>query len=216
MTSTKKIHDWKGQALSGVWRVTLKIDGVRAISNGVNVQSKHGKPLYNCGHMAHLFSDAEIFLGDIYKTVSVVCASKKEKPIKLGHIYQLDPPDPRLILRPMTNPTTAQIEKQLAFVISQGFEGLVLRQGERWIKVKKNYTVDVTVTGIQAGKGKHTGKMGALLTANGRVGTGYTDEQRVELNDPKIIGTVIEVQCMEITPDNKFRHARFIRTRPDK
>jgi ATP-dependent DNA ligase len=83
-------------------------------------------------------------------------------------------------------------------------------------KVKKQETIDVVVTDIQPGAGKYVGKMGALITSMGKVGTGFSDKQREAFNDTSVIGRTIEVGCMEVTKDNKFRHPRFIRFRPDK
>ena len=72
-------------------------------------------------------------------------------------------------------------------VLDEHFEGLVLRTNGA-IKIKPIYTVDLAVIAIQAGKGRHAGRMGALVTAYmdwtgryvlaGKVGTGFTDVQR--------------------------------------
>jgi ATP-dependent DNA ligase len=99
--------------------------------------------------------------------------------------------------------------------VSQGYEGLVLRQGDRWLKVKPKETYDVLVTGIVEGTGKYAGKLGALITDMGKVGTGFTDKDREDLFTLPI-NTIIEVECMELTPKGKFRHPRFIRVRYDK
>lgn len=211
---TKKIHDWDGQDLEGLWEITYKIDGVRAISDGKNVTSKHGKPLYNLDHLAHTFRDAEIFRGGFKRTIESVRSSKKVDPVQADEVYSLDPLDPRLRVGVMAVEMSAErIEWWLDHVVSRGYEGLILRQGDRWIKVKKFKTYDVTVTGVQEGKGKHTGRMGALITEKGKVGGGFTDEMR-ERTD--WIGKIIEVKCMELTADGKFRHARYLRTRDDK
>jgi ATP-dependent DNA ligase len=97
---------------------------------------------------------------------------------------------------------------------------LVLRQGEQWIKVKPEDTHDVTITGYAEGKGKHLGRLGYVLTAKGGVGSGFTDTERetlwTEAKAGTLIGQVIEVSCMQITPDDKFRHPFFVRMRPDK
>nr|WP_283842052.1 hypothetical protein [Bradyrhizobium sp. KB893862 SZCCT0404] len=108
--------------------------------------------------------------------------------------------------------------------IAKGYEGLVLRQGDVWLKVKPTETYDVLVTGIIEGTGKHKGRMGALMTPMGKVGTGFSDAERVtfwnyckEPDDGRgIMGETIEVECMKLTDDGKFRHPRFVRVRPDK
>jgi DNA ligase-1 len=97
--------------------------------------------------------------------------------------------------------------------VAAGDEGLVVRQGNRWLKVKPINTFDVPVIGSIPGRGKHTGRMGALITPMGNVGTGFTDEQR-GTEYPE--GTIIEVESQGLTPDEKFRFPRFIRVRFDK
>jgi len=59
--------------------------------------------------------------------------------------------------------------------------------------------------------------MGALMTDMGKVGTGFTDMERQEwwIKRNSRVGTVIEVECMQLTPDGLFRHPRFVRWRPD-
>jgi len=73
---------------------------------------------------------------------------------------------------------------------------------------------DIVVTGLVAGKGRYLGKVGALITSMGRVSVGLTDEQRAEFVFLPI-GTVIEVECQELTKTGKFRRPRFICLRPD-
>jgi ATP-dependent DNA ligase len=81
----------------------------------------------------------------------------------------------------------------------------------------------VTVTEIIEGTGKHKGRMGALMTPMGKVGTGFTDQERKEwwgrkalLGNHPTLAWLIEVECMQLTPDGKFRHPRFLRIRYDK
>lgn len=76
-------------------------------------------------------------------------------------------------------------------------------------------TYNVEVTGLVAGKGRYLGKVGALITPMGRVSVGLTSEQRAEFVFIPL-GTIIEVECMELTKTGKFRRPRFVRLRPDK
>ena len=62
--------------------------------------------------------------------------------------------------------------------MSLGFEGLVLRQNENWIKVKPEETHDVAITGFVEGNGKHLGRLGYVTTDKGAVGAGFTDAER--------------------------------------
>jgi ATP-dependent DNA ligase len=49
----------------------------------------------------------------------------------------------------------------------------------------------------------------------GKVGTGFSDAMRKEDWNSRI-GEFIEVECMQLTPDGKFRHPRFLKRRWDK
>lgn len=104
------------------------------------------------------------------------------------------------------------IEETFQLVVSQGHEGLIL---DKKFKVKTEETWDVPIIGVVPGKKKYTGMMGALITPMGKVGTGFTDAQRKEDWHSRI-GMMIEVGCMQLTPDGKFRHARYHRLRWDK
>lgn len=101
-----------------------------------------------------------------------------------------------------------------------GFEGLVLRQGNRWIKVKPFETHDVPITGFVEGRGQHSGMLGIVTTALGNVGSGFSEVERIALwadaQAGMLIGQIIEVSYMEFTSTGKFRHPTFIRMRPDK
>src|SRR5204863_1710064 len=89
------------------------------------------------------------------------------------------------------------------------------RQGDRWIKVKPEETHDIAITGFVEGKGKHLGRLGYVTTEKGAVGAGFTDAERrllwIEAEAKRLIGQVIEVSCMQITPIGRFRHPFFVR-----
>jgi ATP-dependent DNA ligase len=112
-----------------------------------------------------------------------------------------------------SNPSPADILAQLQRANDHGYEGLVLRQGDCWIKVKPEETHDVLITGFVEGRGKHLGRLGYVTTAKGAVGTGFTDTEReflwAEAQAGTLIGQVIEVSCVELTADAKFRHPFF-------
>jgi len=104
----------------------------------------------------------------------------------------------------------------LANVLKRGAEGLILRQGDKWLKVKPTITYDLVVTGYQPGTGKHTGRMGALITDMCKVGTGFKDVERDKFTAEYIVGKIIEVKGMGVTEAGKLRHPRFVRLRLDK
>jgi ATP-dependent DNA ligase len=207
--------EWDGKDLLGTWTVTMKLDGVRALSDGHTVLSRKNKPLYGMDHIADMFSDAEIFCGSFKETISTV-RTVHGRRVDIEQVYSLTPCDDRLYIDEVYNPDHASIQAVIDEVSKPGVcDGVVLRQGDVWIKCKPVVTLDLVVTGIQPGCGKHTGRMGALITSMGKIGTGFTDVDRVVLNKD-IIGKTIEVSYMELTTDGKLRHPRFVRTRPDK
>src|SRR5690606_24030869 len=119
----------------------------------------------------------------------------------------------RLILGPIREYSEDEIKQILKQVNEEGNEGLVIHSDKFNVKVKPKYTYDVKILEIIPGRGKHEGNMGALLTEKGKVGTGFTDLERRLFNDPSVVGSIIEVECMELTKNGKFRHARYIRQR---
>ena len=214
MSDYIKAKLWKGNDLKGLWTVTYKIDGVRAFVKDGEALSRAGKPLYGLSHLAD--GDYEIFCGDWESSITAV-RTVGAKPLLEHNAYNLSywNLDPRLKVGEILDPTDEQIEKLLQDALDLRYEGLVLRQGDKWLKVKPVETYDVAITRKFWGKGKHIGRLGGFITELGRVGTGLTDKQREEyLTLP--VGTVIEVDCMSLTPKGKFRHPRFVRVRYDK
>lgn len=239
-----KAKAWNGKALPGEWEITYKIDGVRALWTSEGWLSRANKPLYNVPTpVLTQFrdakpprwmpgSDCEVYLGNFRDTIRAV-RTKKLKPdtpvIWPEHLFSLDPLDARLKAGTCKDLTPACIKATMKAAVRLGYEGLVLRQGDKWLKVKPEETHDVLVTGAVGGVGKHKGRLGALQTAKGDVGTGFTDKEReffwaahmsagvvAGFASEPLIGRTIEVSCMHFTPDGKFRHPRFVRMRPDK
>jgi hypothetical protein len=214
-----KVHRYDGRLLKGPIEVSIKIDGVRLhVESGV-YRSRAGKPLYN---LPKGLADGvyEIYRNNFKETIEVVRASISERePIREDEVYRLDVLDDRLLFAGHSEGIDHNdITLYLDCVVAEGLEGLVVKEvetGKLW-KAKKEHTEDVKVTAVIPGKGKYVGKMGALMTDMGKVGTGFTDEERQLYNTKDMIGQTIEVKCMEITEDGKFRLPRFIRLREDK
>lgn len=236
---------WKGNDLRGVYLMTIKIDGVRMLRDDEgNPVSRNGKPLYNLEDVPEWITDAEIYYGNWEDSIHHVRSSKSEVgKVDIEHVYPLFPEaDARLRLGYFVDPTAEQINAALEEVVAAGYEGMVLREMDgkgKLFKVKPKETYDVSVTGMIEGTGKHKGRMGALLTSKGKVGTGFTDEERERwweffmgcpctiIDDISETPTqylllahaptpTIEVECWELTKGGKFRHPRYIRTRVDK
>lgn len=212
-----KPKPWGGEALKGTWELTVKIDGARMLRDDKgNPVSRAGKPLYNLEGVPKEIKDAEIYNGSWETSMGLVRRSVNGSPVPLSCVYSLDPLDPRLHIGHYENPTAEFLQKTMEGYVGQGYEGLILRKGTKWLKVKPKETADVYVTGYQKGTGKHEGRMGALLTDYGKVGTGFTDAMREEFTEDFSVGRLIEVEYMEMTPATKFRHPRFMRFRDDK
>tara|TARA_Y100001973_G_scaffold106665_1_gene186300 strand:- start:25279 stop:25923 length:645 start_codon:yes stop_codon:yes gene_type:complete len=211
----KKPKLYTGQPLEGVWEVTLKLDGVRMLRgpDGSPV-SRSGKPLNNLAHVSEAITDAEVFFKDWDTTVSLV-RTKSHREVKEEWVYSLDPLDPRLFLGSVEDPSEDTIHSLMEKQVEEGYEGIVLRQGGQWFKVKPEETFDVVVTGVALGKGKYQGMVGALITPMGRV-SGMNDACRRDWVDGSIVGKTVEVACMSLTKSGKFRHPRLKRVRWDK
>jgi DNA ligase-1 len=213
-----KAKEWDGNDLNGKWRVTKKIDGVRAFFTDAGVFSRNGKPLYNMQqlHKSGIRGDFEVYLGDFKSSIQATRSKNKVIKISKKNLYSLDPLDKRLDCGGAENFSKEEIQFLLESAVSAGLEGLILRQGKVWLKVKPFKSFDVPVTGILEGTGKYVGMLGAFMTPMGKVGTGFTDRQRKDLFEESYIGQTIEVKCMELTEDGLFRHPAFMRIREDK
>ena len=121
---------------------------------------------------------------------------------------------------------SAHIRAKLAAVLDLGGEGLCARhptaahrggRSSELLKIKVTRDDEAIVTGHEAGKGKHAGRMGALRCRlrggkTFKVGTGFSDVQR---EDPPAAGTVITFRYFELTNDEVPRFPTFVRVRPD-
>ena len=222
-----KARAWNGKGLKGRWNVTIKIDGVRAFRVDDGYVSRNGKPLYNIplvfaknaeGYEVYRNSSASS-KANFKATIQAVRAKTKARPLSRDDVFVLEPLDPRLFIGTFENPSADFIREELARIVGEGCEGLVLRgpKGE-WLKVKPSETYDVRVTGYEEGEGKHAGRLGALVTTKGKVGTGFSDEEREALwaDRENLTGRLVEVSCMHLTADGQFRHPAFERFRDDK
>jgi DNA ligase-1 len=121
---------------------------------------------------------------------------------------------------------TDSLRAELTRIEALGGEGLMLRQPDSkyefgrsstLLKVKTFHDADAVVLGHQPGKGRHKGRLGALLVAmpNGTqfaVGTGFSDAQRAA---PPAIGSTITYRFQELTDGGVPRFPSFVRERTD-
>ena len=120
----------------------------------------------------------------------------------------------------------ADLHSQMRQRHAQGAEGLMLHDSDALhasgrtaalLKYKPLDDAEAVVIGHVPGKGKHTGRLGALIVrqADGvefRIGTGFTDLERAA---PPAIGQVVTYTHHGITAMGVPRFASFVRVRSD-
>ena len=125
--------------------------------------------------------------------------------------------------------THAALQTQMHRTVKAGGEGLVLHRGASLytatrngdlLKVKPHEDAEAIVRGHQAGRGKYTGMLGALLVesvtsgnaaAPGlhfKIGTGLSDAQR---RTPPPVGSVVTYRYRGLTDAGVPRFASFVR-----
>lgn len=120
--------------------------------------------------------------------------------------------------------------------IESGYEGIMIKdlqspyeckRSTAWLKLKPVMTVDLEVAGLEEGKDKYEGMLGALICTgidNNReifvnVGSGLTDEERIQYwnNKSEVVGKIAEIKCDAITQNQEgtysLRFPRFVRLR---
>ena len=124
--------------------------------------------------------------------------------------------------------STDTLEQLLNDARDLDIEGWVLKNFnyDEWWKVKPTKSVDCVVTGFKDGDGKYIGLVGSLLcsayidgetelTEIARV-SGMTDDQRLDIDEKKDLGRVVEVEYQDIGNGGRLIHPRFTRWRDDK
>jgi DNA ligase 1 len=118
----------------------------------------------------------------------------------------------------------AQLKRELDRVVKAGGEGLMLHladapyvtgRSDALLKLKPLLDTEARVIEHIPGKGKHVGKMGALLveTKEGvrfKLGTGFSDAVRA---NPPPIGATVTYVYRDLTPSGKPRFASYLRVR---
>ena len=122
--------------------------------------------------------------------------------------------------------THAELQALLEKTVKLGGEGLMLHRGTSMYRSERNADLlkfkpfddaEARVVAHVPGKGRHTGRLGALMveTADGqrfKLGGGFTDAQR---DDPPPIGAWVTYRHNGKNPGGLPRFARFLRVRPD-
>lgn len=213
------MKEYKGGDLKGLLTISRKIDGVQAIwGSDRKAYSRNGKPLHNLPEM-HEGTRAEIYLGSFKDSISAV-KTHNGTPVHLDNIFMLAPAlDPRLRLLSTVDITEGELRVIFRHERDDKHEGLVIHfgDGREPLKMKDKLDTSVRIEGFLEGTGRNKGRLGAFITRQGKVGTGFTDLQRDGFwgDRDELLGEMIEVQFMEWTTEGKMRHPRFIRLRPD-
>jgi len=118
--------------------------------------------------------------------------------------------------------------------IAGGYEGLMLKdvnaayeckRSTAWLKIKPYIEVSLTVVQTEEGTGKNAGRMGALVCEgidDGKliqvnVGSGFTDQQRMDFWTCRVDGHIVEVRADAVTQNQdgsySLRFPRFERFR---
>jgi DNA ligase-1 len=122
-------------------------------------------------------------------------------------------------------PDAQALQRQLSAVLRAGGEGLMLRlasaaydsgRSSALLKLKPVHDADALVLAHLPGRGRHAGRLGALLvqTTDGvrlRLGTGFSDAER---EAPPAVGTVVSFSHRGVTEAGVPRFASFLRARP--
>ena len=122
--------------------------------------------------------------------------------------------------------THADLQALLDKTIKLGGEGLMLHRGGSLYRGERNADLlkykpfddaEARVVGHVPGKGRHAGRLGALVveTPEGRrfkLGGGFTDAQR---EDPPPVGAWVTYRYNGTNPGGLPRFARFMRVRPE-
>lgn len=120
--------------------------------------------------------------------------------------------------------SAAALDAELARVVAAGGEGLVLHRADglyrsgrsdTLFKYKPHEDAEAQVLAHLPGKGRHHGRMGALLvrTADGRqfrIGSGFSDAQR---EAPPPVGSWVTYRYSGLTGNGLPRFPRFLRIR---
>lgn len=148
---------------------------------------------------------------------------------RLAHLRQLFPITtvPWVVAVPQQRATTSEeLDALLDKTITMGGEGLMLHRGASLyrtdrstdlLKVKPHDDAEARVVAYVGGRGKHAGRMGAMLveTPDGKrfkLGGGFSDAEREK---PPAIGTWVTYRYNGKTSSGLPRFARFVRVRDD-
>lgn len=124
-----------------------------------------------------------------------------------------------------------EIKTEHDVYVKDGYEGAMIKfldapykfgRGYEVMKMKAFHDVDLPITGLLEGTGKHAGKLGSFQVdyqgVEVQVGSGLTDSLREEIwaDQESFLGRIIEVRYQEVTPDGSLRFPTFVCFRNDR
>lgn len=148
-------------------------------------------------------------------------------------VAQIQQPWVRAVVQTRAS-THAALQTQMQRVVKAAGEGLMLHRGaslytaarnDDLLKVKPFEDAEARVLGHQAGQGKYTGMLGALLVESVvsgnaavpgvrfKIGTGLTDAQR---RSPPLVGSVVTYRYRGLTDAGVPRFASLVRVAVDR
>ena len=161
----------------------------------------------------HVF-DVPQATGDLYQRLATLETWLREHPQARIRVIAQTPVKNR-----------EHITSTLKTIEQQGGEGLMLREPNQpyhggrspyLLKVKSAPDAECTVVAHHPGKGKHTGRLGAITCENEhgrfRIGSGFTDAERAH---PPAIGSTITYRYRGFTRKGTPRFATYLRPRAD-
>ena len=172
-------------------------------------QSNHWQQIrfviFDAPAAAGVFEARQTLLREIFKKTSIpyACVLQQDRCIGIDHL-----------------------QAELARIEAIGGEGLMFRQpnsqyeagrSSTLLKVKRFHDAEGRVVEHLAGKGRHRGRLGAvvIMLSNGltfSVGTGFTDAQR---QSPPPVGSIVTFRYQELTDRGVPRFPSFVRVRSD-
>jgi DNA ligase-1 len=202
--------------------VSEKFDGVRAYWDGKQLLFRSGQPIHAPAWFIHglpshqlsylLFElpDAEGNFSQRLAALQQLAANARLSWLKVVDQQRIS--DRRAL--------KARLEE----IVTAGGEGLMLHRADAGyrtgrsndlLKLKPYLDSEARVTGYIAGKGQHSGRMGALRVtdAEGRtfhLGNGFTNAQR---DNPPAIGSLVTYRYRGLTQKGLPRFASFLRVR---
>lgn len=234
--------------------VSEKLDGIRAIWDGVQLKTRQGNPIYAPDWFTRSLPRQTIIEGELwigrgqFQTLATIIRDKvpnaqqwqavnfmlfdapsvagpfKTRLEALSSLSQhIDEPFIRVIEQRRLE-RYAQLETLLKRIDTDGGEGVMLHHKNNayqngisngLIKLRTHQDSEAIIVGYEPGKGKYTGKMGAIWVQTSdnirfKIGSGFSDLERA---NPPPIGSTVQFRFNGYTDRGIPRFARFIRLR---